>query len=1242
MAQELSISINNSTLGIAGNIASAFINTPVTPMLLIGCLCIGLLGLFFTPRQEDPQISAPMIDIFVQYPGASVQQVESLVTQRLERILHEISGVRHVYSASMRNAAMFTVQFHVGENMETSIVKVHDKLQSSLDQIPPDVQAPQVKPVSIDDVPIVTATLWSKELNDSQLRALALEILQELGSVPNTGKGFVVGGRHDQIRVEVSIERLAGYGITLDRIANAIRGANSELVAGDTESGGNVFNVYSGAFLRTQNDIAKLVVGTYGEQPIFVADIAKVSHIPEDAQQIVMHYTGSAFDGKHHANGEQAVTIAIAKQAHTNGVAVAAAILAKIEQLKTALIPKTVQVEITRNYGATANDKVNELLQAMFEAVVIVSILCLIGLGTRAAFVVIMVIPVVILLTIWWAMIIAYTIDRVSLFALIFSIGILVDDATVVIENIFRHWLLIGKTSIESATHAVDEVGNPTILATITIICALLPMGWVSGMMGPYMRPIPVLGSAAMAFSLLAAFVFTPWFALRVRPNSIEALRSAEQRELRSHNLIATWYRPLILPLIRNRNLSIAFLLVNIIAVIVSCALFYTQSVSIKMLPFDNKSEFSVLVNMPEGTALPETANIIRQLAEKLRQLPEVTTIQTYTGTAQPFNFNGMVRHYYLRKHSWEGDLLVLLTDKNARNLSSHELAVAARHLLTPLARQLGANIAVVEMPPGPPVLQTVVAEIYGPDAATRRQFAADMTKLFANVSSIVDVDNYIAEPHYYWQFQVDIEKSVRRGIAVATINQNLAMAMGGFKLGDVKRENVLEPTYIVLQVPLANRSDLTTLSALPIASSNGEIIPLGELGSFVKQLETPIIYHLDLQPVEYVIGEMEGVLGAPIYGMLDVETLLANYVAPDGVRVSGIPTGLIQPPTDTSVSGFKWSGEWTVTYETFRDMGLAFIAALLLIYGLIVWQFNNLALAMLIMAPIPLSLVGIIPGHWLLGAEFTATSMIGLIALGGIMVRQSILIVEFVKLEVAAGKNVTEAAITGAEIRMRPILITSLTTAGGAWTLMFDPIFQGMAISAFFGIFVGTLLTILTVPLGCISLKRNFYLHTAADGELTISKRYFEIENVNNVSSIASMPIATATIQPLWLQIWSGSVNFVANIIDIAVIMWRWITVITELLMHPPRLKPKIEIKEQKIENSKQEIEIVKVEQTVDTVEVTEVAEVMETVKPIEISTPVETVSKVMPTNQEPAKMRSKAKNKKLRGIRLRNMDQD
>jgi multidrug efflux pump subunit AcrB len=1077
--------INNTDLGMAGRIARQFIDSPVTPLLMIAFLCIGLLGLKFTPRQEDPKISVPMVDVMVSYPGASAEQVGTLVTEPLERIMDEIAGVRHVYSATIRGRAIVTVRFKVGEDLNESIVKVHDKVQSNIDRIPPGVMPPLVKPVTIDDVPIVTATLWSEPkdgseaVNDADLRTLALDVLQRLSQVPNTGNGFIVGGRRDQIRIEVSPERLSGHGITLDEVANTIRTANTELDTGAIESGDRAFTVYSGAFLTTAQDVANLVIGIHEGAPVYVRDVAAVTQSAEDTSQVVTFYSGPAAAQENIPQGtaSPAVTIAIAKKIDTNGVTVAEAILEKLDSLQGSLIPDNVNVTITRNYGETADKKVDELLGALFEASIAVSLLCLVGLGLRAASVVITIIPIVILVTVFSAMVLDYTIDRVSLFALVFSIGILVDDATVVVENIFRRWLEAGKTTVELAIDAVREVGNPTILATLTIVAAMLPMGFVSGLMGPYMRPIPVLGSAAMFFSLIAAFVFAPWFAMRVAPK-MKALEKAERREEKMREYIGRFYKPLMYRLCTNRLTGNVFLVGLVVLTLFACSMFYTNTATVKMLPFDNKPEFNVVINMPEGTALPVTANVASQLAEELQKIPEVTAIQTYAGTSSPFNFNGMVRHYFLRKQPWQGDIQVMLTDKEQRERGSHDIAVDARGRLWKFIREnnLAAKIQVVEMPPGPPVLQTVVAEIYGPDAETRRQVARDMVKIFEDVENIVDVDSFVADEYEFWRFEVDVEKAVRYGISVDDINRNLDMAMGEFRLGDVKTGAVLEPTWIVLQVPLAVRASLQRLGNLPIRARDGTPLPLAELGRFERHIEQPIIFHKDLRAVEFVTGEMEGRLGAPIYGMFGVEDRLESYVTPDGVTMTGMPLGLLGPPATDDVSGFEWGGEWTVTYETFRDMGLAFMAALVLIYGLIVWEFRNFTLAGLIMAPIPLTLIGIVPGHWILGAEFTATSMIGFIALAGIIVRNSILLVEFVNNEVASGTPIREAVINAGQTRMRPIFITALTLMAGAGAIIGDPIFKGMAASLLFGTAVATVLTLVVIPLGCITTRKQFY----------------------------------------------------------------------------------------------------------------------------------------------------------------------
>jgi multidrug efflux pump subunit AcrB len=1074
-------------LGIAGTMARFFIDSPLTPMIMLAGLAIGLLGLFLTPRQEDPQISVPMIDIFFQYPGASSQEVSSLALQPLERIMSEITGVKHIYSVAERERGMVTVRFEVGEPMEPSIVKVHEKLQSNMDLIPPEVSLPLVKPRRVDDVPVVTVTLWCPDLavDDARLRTLAFDVLQRLQEVKDTGPGFVVGGQKSQIRVEVLPERLAGYNMSLDQIAETIQQANTELGSGELEMHNRVFEVTSGAYLRNARDVADLVIGTHHGMSVYVRDVAKVIAGPEETARLVSLYTGPAWSADSvSADGAPAVTIAISKQEGSNGVTVADAVLEKLDELKGYVIPDGINVTVTRNYGKTADEKVNELLIALMIAAFAVSVISFLTIGTRPALVVIVVIPIIILVTIWAAWVLGFTIDRVSLFALVFSIGIMVDDATVVVENIFRRWLQEDDISINTAVDAVREVGNPTIIATLTILAALLPMGFVSGMMGPYMEPIPALGSVAISLSLFAAFVFTPWCSYKLRPKMKHLIR-AERRERRTQKIIGRIYRPIVSPFVHSRLLAWLLFAAVVAAFVAACSLFYTRAVVVKMLPFDNKPEFNVLINLPEGTPLTVTANVAHQLSESLRTVPEVTALQDYVGTVSPYNFNGMVRHYYLRHKPWEADIQVMLLDKHERERSSHEIASATREQLTPVAQALGARIAVVEMPPGPPVLQTLVAEVYGPGDATRRQVASDLTNLFEEVPNIVDVDNYMPEPHEVWSFEVDTQKATRRGISVDTINHNVAMAMGNFQLGDVHFGRGLEPTYIVIQLPLRVRAVTKNIWDLPIRARSGEVVPLGELGDFELIAEDPVIYRKDLRPVEYVVGEMAGRLGAPIYGILAVEELLKDYVAPHGTTISGTLTG---PPESDRTSGFEWSGEWVVTYETFRDLGLAFAAALVLIYFLLVIEFRNFLIPMTVMLPIPLTIIGIVPGHWLLDAEFTATSMIGFIALAGIEVRNSILFADFAKNKVHQGMDIREAVIQAGQIRMRPIVVTQLTMMAGAAAILFDPIFEGMAISLLFGAMTSVTLTMLTLPLRCVAARRAFMPETVEEERVSAS----------------------------------------------------------------------------------------------------------------------------------------------------------
>ncbi|MCF8004268.1 MAG: efflux RND transporter permease subunit [Chromatiaceae bacterium] len=1081
-------SMDGDSLGLAGRTARFFIRSPLSPLLYVAMLMMGLLGLIATPRQEDPQISVPMIDIMVQYPGASAEQVSSLTMQPLERIMSEIPGVKHVYSASQRGQGLVTVEFEVGEEVGPSLVKVNDKLSSNMDKIPPGVMPPLVKTKGIDDVPIVTLTLWSKDVDgngrpdvdDGQLRLLAQDVLQSLKEVKDTGNSFIVGGRTEQITVDAYPERLSGYRISLDEVASTIRAANAEASAGGVESSGTHFSVVSGSFLTGAEDIQRLVVGTYNEIPVYVHDIARVRQGPEDADQLVAYYSGPAAAGDLRADGAPAVTIAIAKKELTNGVTVANAILDKVEEIKGERIPNNVAVSVTRNYGESADEKVSELIFKLFIATFFVFLLVLAAFrALKPAIVVMLVIPVVLLMTIFVAWIADYTIDRVSLFALIFSIGILVDDAIVVVENIYRRWLEEGRTDEVTAVDAVREVGNPTILATFTVIAALLPMGFVSGMMGPYMMPIPALGSVAMLISLFAAFVFTPYLAISkwLRP-SMRYLEVAEKREHQESKNLEKLYVGILTPLIENKRTRLIFKLVLWGTFLFTLSFFYFKWVPVKMLPLDNKPEFSVVLDMPEGTALPVTANLAHQMADKIRSMPEVTAIQLYAGTARPFDFNGMVRHYYLRSDPWQGELQVQLTNKHDRDRSSHEIAVEAREMLKPLADANGASIAVVEMPPGPPVLQSVVAEIHGPSAEVRRAFAQELTDIFAQAESARDVDNYLRESFDYWRFDVDTEKAVRRGVSVDAINRNLTMALGGAEIGDVKMRSGHEPVDIVVQVPLAERSQIQSLGDLPVRTNSGSTIPLRELGSFERVPEESIVYRKDLRAVEYVVADVGGTLAAPVYAMMQIQNRIdeMGYVAPDGVKPEAYWLG---PPPSDQVSSFEWAGEWTVTYETFRDMGAAFGVALILIYVLVVWEFGNFRIPLVIMAPIPLTLLGIIPAHWVAfelgyGGEFTATSMIGWIALAGIIVRNSILLVDFSIHEVQKGVPVAEAVIRSCTTRTRPIVITALALVAGASVIVTDPIFQGMAISLSSGVLVSTLLTLIVIPLGCVAASKD------------------------------------------------------------------------------------------------------------------------------------------------------------------------
>lgn len=1067
--------LTKEELGFAGRLADSFIHSPLSPLLFIAMMLVGIYGLYATPRQEDPQISVPMIDIMLQMKGASSQEISRLVVSPLERLVSEIKGVKHVYSVSDEGMGIITLEFDVGEEIERAIVLAHNKVQANLDLMPPGAEIPLIKPKEVDDVPVLTLTLWSHSIDDANLRTLAVSLMHQLKQVPQTGNAFVSGGRSEQVRVNVLNEQLKGHGISIGHIAKTIQSFNTEQTVGSVEQDGKFQWVKTGAFLKSAADFERLIVGNHEGKPVYLRDVAEIIAGPEEARHQVMYYTGPAHQGET-VDGAQAVTIAIAKQHGANGVSVVDNILDKVEHLKGHLIPDDVNIEITRNYGKTANDKVNSLFFKLTVATAAVTFLVWISLGLRPAIVVLLTIPVVLVITVFSAMLMGYTIDRVSLFALIFSIGFLVDNAIVIVENIYARWLRAGETTTEIAVDAVREVGNPTVLATYTVIAALLPMGFVGGMMGPYMEPIPALGSVAMIFSLIAAVVFAPWIAMRIIP-PMKVLRKMEHRDEKIDEWLGKFYNKVLGGLLDSKALGYGFLIGLFIAFFLTISMFTPLTnymVKVKMLPFDNKDEFALVIDMPDGTALPDTINTTTDIVNILRGIPEITAVQTYVGTAKPFDFNGLVRHYYLRMFPWQAEVQIQVTGKGERKRTSHQIAQEVRQLLKPVGKASGAVITIVEMPPGPPVLQTVVAEVHGPDAKTRSEVATMLTDLFHQSELIDDVDNYMREKQEIWRFKVDLNKAATQGVTVESINQHLAMSMGMFKVGDIKQNLVYEPTYILLQIPLAARSELGNLSDMPIMTADGRTVPLGELGEFVKDLRDPMIFHKDLRPIEFVVGDSVGTLPAPIYAMNDIDNMLKNHPTPDGVIMSGTMMGA---PKHDDVSGFEWSGEWTVTYETFRDMGMAFAIALVAIYMLVVWQFGNFSIPAIIMAPIPLTMLGILPGHWMLGAEFTATSMIGWIALAGIIVRNSILLIDATIALVARGIPLREAVIKATNARTRPIMITALALVLGSMVILTDPTFQGMAISLLFGVFVSTLLTLLVIPLGCVSLGERIFI---------------------------------------------------------------------------------------------------------------------------------------------------------------------
>ena len=1064
------------SLGVSGRIAAFFQGAQITPLLALLALLLGAFAVLVTPREEEPQINVTMANVIIPFPGASVRDVEQMVAIPAEQVLSQITGTEHVMSLSRPGVAVLTVQFKVGVPRTEALVRLYDTVQSNADWLPQGlgVQPPLVKPKGIDDVPIVSLTLFSPnpQTGAFDLERVAHSVEVDLKRVPGTRTVHTIGGPGRAVMVEMDAARMAGAGVTVDDLRRALQSANLGLPVGELLGGNRAVAIESGPFLANAAEVAELVVGVRAGKPVFLSDVASVRDGAPPPSRYVWH--GTAGDK---AAEYPAVTLAITKKPGENAIDVANAVMARVEALKNTVIPADMQVAETRNYGATANDKAQKLIQKLLFATASVVALVFIALGRREAAIVGTAVVLTLTATLFASWAWGFTLNRVSLFALIFSIGILVDDAIVVVENIHRHQQLYpGKTLAQIIPGAVDEVGGPTILATLTVIAALLPMAFVSGLMGPYMAPIPINASMGMVLSLAIAFVVTPWLArlwMRDVSASHASAGGADPSHADSHapaqhgmaGKITPLFTRTFTPLLdekrgkRNRRL-LGLGIAGLIAL--SVALPAVGLVLLKMLPFDNKSEFQVVVDMPAGTPVEQTAAVLHALGAHLATVPEVTDYQAYAGTAAPINFNGLVRQYDLRAGGEVGDIQVNLVDKSQRKDQSHAIATRVRPALQAIGQRLGANVKVVEVPPGPPVLAPIVAEIYGPEAEGRQQVAKAVRAVFDKTPGVVDVDDSSIASAPRTLLLVDRRKAAMLGVPQQAIVGTLRAGLAG-EAATYLHDQSKYPAPAILQLPPQQHGDLAALLQLTVRAASGALVPIRELVTVSDTVREQPIHHKDLLPVNYVVADMAGAVDSPLYGMFQMRGDIAQLPMPDGGQLTEY---FIRPPQDAWRGyALKWDGEWQITYETFRDMGAAYGVGLILIYLLVVAQFGSYLTPLIIMAPIPLTIIGVMPGHALLGAQYTATSMIGMIALAGIIVRNSILLVDFINLQVRAGVPFERAIVQSAITRAQPIVLTGLAAMLGAFFILDDPIFNGLAISLIFGIAVSTVLTLVVIP---------------------------------------------------------------------------------------------------------------------------------------------------------------------------------
>jgi multidrug efflux pump subunit AcrB len=1057
-------------IGLAGRVARAFIDSKLTPLFIASALGLGALALLSTPREEEPQIRVPMVDVMVAWPGAEPAEVETRVVEPIERAMWGLSQVEHVYATARQGTALVTVRFRVGESNEESLVKVYERLSSLGGGLPQGTLPPAVELHSIDDVPFLTLTLWGKGWTSDSLRPVAAELAQELSEVPETSKAYLIGGQPRAVRVEPDPDRMAAAGISWARLTGALQSAAAIQNAGTSVRDNREIRVEAGPLFKTAREVEQVVLDVRAGHPVYVSTVARVVDGPGEARDAVFYATGPGGAAGAAGPGTEspAVTIALAKRPGANATRLAEQVLAKVERLRPRLLPAQVHVDVTRNYGQTAEDKSSELVDHLLIATLSVVALISLAMGWRSGLVVLIAVPVTLALTLAIYAVAGYTLNRVTLFALIFSIGILVDDAIVVVENIERHHRERPGESLRlTAVLAVDEVGNPTILATFTVIAAILPMAFVRGLMGPYMRPIPTGASAAMLFSLAVAFIVSPWAAYRIFRHHA----GPEGGSTKDNGITTRLYRRTMGALIGRPRVRWAFFVAVVAVLLGSLSLVAFGLVKVKMLPFDNKSELQVMVDQDSGTPLEVTLETAREMNRYLLTVPEVASVQLYAGTAAPFNFNGLVRHYFLRHSPSMADIQVNFVSKEKRSLQSHDLAKRLRPALAEIARRRSARVKVVEIPPGPPVLDTLVAEVYGPTVEERESLARTVRGLFETTAGVVDVDDTLDAARPRIRVELDREKAGLEGLAPSVALEAIAGPGAGRDVARLDAPSSREVVPVTVRLSASDRADMSRRLALRVDAVGGAQVALAELTRLRRVAEPQPILHKDLKPVIYVLGDLAGQRESPVYAISALNERIDALRLADATPVERYA---VEPPETSDRPALKWDGEWQITYEVFRDLGIAFAVVLVLIAILVIGWFQSFTVPFAILLPIPLSLVGIIPGHWIMGAFFTATSMIGFIAGAGIIVRNSIILVDFIELKLRQGMSLEEAVVEAGAVRFRPMLLTAAAVVVGSLVILFDPIFQGLALSLMAGEVAATLLSRMAVPVAYYLIARG------------------------------------------------------------------------------------------------------------------------------------------------------------------------